>query len=154
MPMPVSCTANRTSVSVSVSHPLETRTTTSPVSVNFRALPTKLVRIWRNRPGSPRTRDGTSGAIAAASSRPLARARSASISKVLSTASINSKSRISKISLPASILEKSRMSLMIVRSVSPLARIVSAYSRSSGLRSQSSNKPVIPITPFIGVRIS
>ena len=81
-------------------------------------------------------------------------ARCASISSVLSTASTKSKSSISKASLPASILEKSRMSLMTVSSVSALARIVSANSRCSASRLVSSSRLVMPITPFIGVRIS
>jgi hypothetical protein len=53
---------------------------------------------------------------------------------VLSTVSTRLKSRTSKISFPASILEKSRMSLMIVRSVSPLARMVSANFAFLGLQ--------------------
>ena len=40
--------------------PLEARTTTSPALVNFRAFPSRLVRICRKRPGSPRNRWGTS----------------------------------------------------------------------------------------------
>ncbi len=40
-----------------------TRMTTSPRSVNLMALPARLTRIWRRRPGSPRTAAGTSGAI-------------------------------------------------------------------------------------------
>ena len=43
---------------------------------------------------------------------------------------------------------------MIVSSASPEPRTVSAYSRCSGLSSVSSSSPVMPITPFIGVRIS
>ena len=57
-------------------------------------------------------------------------------------------------SLPASTLEKSRMSLMMVSSASPERRTVSAYSRCSAVSSVSSSRPVMPITPFIGVRIS
>jgi hypothetical protein len=43
---------------------------------------------------------------------------------------------------------------MMVSSASPLCRIVSAYSRCSGSSFESKSKLVIPITPFIGVRIS
>jgi hypothetical protein len=43
---------------------------------------------------------------------------------------------------------------MMVKSDSALERTVLANSRCSGVRSVSSSMPVIPITPFIGVRIS
>ena len=46
------------------------------------------------------------------------------------------------------------MSLMIARSPSPDRRMVSAYSRCIPVSSVSSSSPVMPITPFIGVRIS
>ena len=54
----------------------------------------------------------------------------------------------------ASILEKSRMSLMIVirDSADDLAR--PRYSRCSGVSSVSSASSVMPITPFMSVRIS
>ena len=41
--------------------PRRTCTSTSPVSVNLMALPTRLIRTWRSRPGSPSTRSGTDG---------------------------------------------------------------------------------------------
>ena len=43
---------------------------------------------------------------------------------------------------------------MIVSRASPELRIVSTKSRCSEVSSVSSSSPVIPITPFIGVRIS
>ena len=43
---------------------------------------------------------------------------------------------------------------MTVSSASPLPRMVSAYSRCSVERAVSSSSPVMPITAFIGVRIS
>ncbi len=43
---------------------------------------------------------------------------------------------------------------MIVSSASPLSRIVAAKSRWSALSGVSSNKPLMPMTAFIGVRIS
>ena len=43
---------------------------------------------------------------------------------------------------------------MIVRSASPDVRIVSAKSRCSASSSVSSSSPLIPMTAFIGVRIS
>jgi hypothetical protein len=73
---------------------------------------------------------------------------------VSSTHSVKSKSSVSKVSLPASILEKSRMSLRTVRSASALLRIVSANSRWSSANRVSSRRLLMPITPFIGVRIS
>ena len=43
---------------------------------------------------------------------------------------------------------------MIVRRLSPLLRTTSSSSRCSSSRTVSSTSPVIPITAFIGVRIS
>ena len=43
---------------------------------------------------------------------------------------------------------------MTVISASPEVRTASAYSRCSSLRSVSSSRPLMPITPFSGVRIS
>ena len=57
-------------------------------------------------------------------------------------------------SLPASIFEKSRMSLMMPSRPSPLDRMVSTYSRCCGVSLVSSSRLVMPITPFMGVRIS
>ena len=42
-----------------------TRTTISPVCVNLMALPMRLVRTWRTRPGSPRTTAGTERSMTA-----------------------------------------------------------------------------------------
>ena len=46
------------------------------------------------------------------------------------------------------------MSSMIARSESPLVRMTSAKPRCSAVNSVSSRSSVIPITAFIGVRIS
>ncbi len=46
------------------------------------------------------------------------------------------------------------MSLMIVSSESPLSRMVAAKSRCSSLSGVSSSNPLMPMTAFIGVRIS
>ena len=43
---------------------------------------------------------------------------------------------------------------MMARSASPLVRVTSAKPRCSGVSSVSRSRPVIPITAFIGVRIS
>ncbi len=85
---------------------------------------------------------------------PLACACSASRSSVPSTAAHKLKSTVSKSSLPASILEKSRMSLMIASKASALLRMVSANSRCSVFNGVSSSSPLMPMMPFIGVRIS
>ena len=102
--MPVSSISNRTMTSLSVSLAVLTRTTTSPRSVNFTALPTKLFKICRTRPESPRKVAQTLGAIWQASSMPLRLAISDRSSRELSTVSTRLKSRISKLSLPSSIL--------------------------------------------------
>ena len=43
---------------------------------------------------------------------------------------------------------------MMVSSASPLWRTISAYSRCSSVSAVSSRSPLIPMTAFIGVRIS
>ncbi len=106
------------------------------------------------RPGSPRREGGTSASTRQASSMPFSCALGARSSTASSTVVGRSKSRISSSSLRASIFEKSRMSLMSDRRASPLFRTISAYSRCSAVRSVSRRSPVMPITPFIGVRIS
>ena len=78
MPMPVSVTANAEQHGVSVLFDQRGAHHTSPCSVNLMALPTRLVRIWRRRPGSPATQVGTSAWSMHASSSPLLAARSAS----------------------------------------------------------------------------
>ena len=60
----------------------------------------------------------------------------------------------SKSNLPDSILEKSKISLIIANNVSLLLRIVSTKSNCRGVKSISSKSPLIPITAFMGVRIS
>ena len=56
--------------------------------------------------------------------------------------------------MPDSILEKSRISLIIVRSVCPDDLICPIYSLAAGVRSSLSAISAIPITAFMGVRIS
>ena len=87
------------------------RTTTSPLVVNLTALEVRLEMTWPNRTGSPLTAAGTSGWHVTASSRSLARARSAIIVVLCSTMARGSKSTASRSSRPASILDRSRMSL-------------------------------------------
>ncbi len=118
------------------------------------ALPARFTSVWRSLPGSPFTSHGMAGSNMQVISIPLSWALEASISTVSSNAVRRSKGISSRVSLPASIFEKSSISLISSRRFSPLLRTVSAYCRCSGSRSVSSSRPVMPITPFIGVRIS
>ena len=61
---------------------------------------------------------------------------------------------VSRSTLPASSFEISRMSLIRASSASALSRTATAHSRCSGVKSVCSSSPFIPMTPFIGVRIS
>ncbi len=56
--------------------------------------------------------------------------------------------------LPDSILEKSRISLIMVSSVCPEDLICPIYSLAAGVSSSLSAISAIPITAFMGVRIS
>ena len=68
--------------------------------------------------------------------------------------SVKSKGCFSSSTKPDSYFEKSKISLMTVSKVSPLTRMVSVNSRCSLLSGVSNNNDVMPMTPFIGVRIS
>jgi len=125
MPMPVSRTVNRTVAVVGVSDSSATSIVTSPSSVNLIAVPMRLTKPWRRRPGSPHNDDGTSGSTSIASSRPFSWARNAGRSIASSRVVRRSKSSVSISSLPASILEKSRMSLIRASKASPLFLMVS-----------------------------
>ena len=123
-------------------------------SVNLIALPTRLTRTCRSRPASPIKASGTSGVALQASSSPLEWARSARAWSVSSSASRREKGMGSRLSLPASILEKSRMSLMTLRRESAELLTRLRYSRCRGVSSVSRASSVMPMMPFIGVRIS
>ena len=56
--------------------------------------------------------------------------------------------------LPDSIFEKSKISLITPSKASPLVLIICTYSSCSGLKGVSASNDAMPITPFIGVRIS
>ena len=154
MPTPVSRTAMRTATPEAPFSSVEAVMMTSPLSVNLIALLVKFARICARRVGSPRRRVESVGATRQASSMPLRRALSANTCVTLSTVSRRSKSTSSTCSFPASILEKSRMSLMIASSVSAAVSAVptkrSCFFSSGVLRSRRS----MPMTPFMGVRIS
>ena len=62
IPMPLSETEKRRTPGWESSRSGSTRTTTCPAAPNLMALPTRLIRICRNRSGSPLSRAGVSGA--------------------------------------------------------------------------------------------
>ena len=101
MPIPVSVTRISTVTQSPVAWPAGSmRSTTSPRSVNLIAFEVRFTRIWRTRPGSPRSRPGTSGEQTATSSRPLAWADGASSRATSSTRCRGSKPTSSSSSLP------------------------------------------------------
>ncbi len=152
--MPVSATVTRSSGSPSADGSIASVARTLPVAVNLTALPSRLSSIWRQRDGSSRICPGRSAGTSHTSSSPLACADGATTSMASCSASRGSKSTASSVSLPASIFEKSRMSLMIVTRLSADRWICSAYSRCSEASGVSSSRLTVPMTPFIGVRIS
>ena len=101
-------------------------TTTSPASVNFTALFSRLSKTWRIRLASPTAVSGVPGSISYATSRPFFVAIGPIRSTTDSMQARRSNGARSSSIRPASIFEKSRMSLMIERSASPLFAIVPA----------------------------
>src|SRR6266478_252088 len=85
-----------------------TVSTSSPVSVNLMALPSRLMRTWRRRSGSPNRFSGVSGTARAISSRPLPWARAARDSATLSSSPSRWNGVCSRLSRPFSILARSR----------------------------------------------
>ncbi len=154
MPTPVSRTVRPRQSSAGRSATRRTWRLTSPAAVNLIALPSRLRQIWRIRPGSPRSTVGTSGSISSRSAKPLSRARGATIAVTRSRTVLRSKSMQSSSSRPASIRDRSRMSLMIVSRASPESSTASTKSRCSLDSGVSSSSRVIPMTPFMGSRIS
>ena len=113
MPIPVSRTENLNCTLRPVCSSTSTFTQTSPCSVNFTALLTRLVRICPSRNGSPDSRCGIEAATSAKNSSPFSWAFwPVRVATELTTWS-KSKSVVSSFSLPASTLEKSKISLMI-----------------------------------------
>ena len=127
----------------------------SPCLVNFTALFSRLPRIWRKRVGSPMMNSGTLFSIVYARFRPFLVALVDTRSRASSTLPRNSKGCSSSMAFSRPIFEKSRISLMMTISASPLILMVSMKSLCSGFRSSSSkSREVMPITAFMGVRIS
>ena len=118
------------------------------------ALPTRLVSTCCTRIGSPFSASGTNPSVTNPKSKPLPSARSANISITVATAPRNENSNCSKERRPASIFEKSRISLIKPNRKSAWPRTVSTLSRCSADSGLSNSNCVIPITAFIGVRIS
>ena len=98
---------------------------------------------------------GTSGRMRHASSRPFSCARGATIRRASPTVSRRLKAIVSSSSLRASIFEKSRMSLTSDSNESA-ASFTDPISSSLVRRqtASSATRSVMPITAFIGVRIS
>ncbi len=151
--MPVSLTSKRKVWVVGVASNTETLATISPCWVNLTALPSKLLKTWRKRTGSPRATMGSLGK-AQSNSTSLRWALSANRVATSSTRARNSKSTISSSSLPASILEKSKTSLMILSRLTPDCWMTSAKRRCLAGNSVPNRRSAIPRMPFIGVRIS
>ena len=118
------------------------------------ALLTRFISIWRRRRLSPIICAGTSWSISYTRSNPSVPALPANISSTSSIQLRKSKSRSSSSILPDSILEKSRISLITVSKASPQVLMVLAYSCCSLVSCVSFKSEAMPITPFIGVRIS
>ena len=152
--MPVSVTSKQRVAAVELCSNRVTRTLTSPLAVNFKALLTRLQRICRNRPGSPCNSVGTSLRMKLINSTPLSSACLAKRSMTSSTALLNSKSMISSSSFPDSTLEKSRTSFITVSRNSLDRLMISQYSLCLDESSVSQRSPAMPMMPLIRVRIS
>ena len=155
--MPVSRTSNaQRALGRRRASRLDARPTTSPRSVNLTALPTRLIRTWRSRAGVAAQRASARRRRRRRPARGPCRGRAARAARRRPRRRRAGRSRrVSSSSLPASIFEKSRMSLMIVSSASPRRADRLGVARAARRRaSVSSSSSVMPMTPFIGVRIS
>mmetsp|Transcript_21109 Transcript_21109/g.81936 ORF Transcript_21109/g.81936 Transcript_21109/m.81936 type:complete len:221 (-) Transcript_21109:3398-4060(-) len=148
--MPVS----RTSKTSRSAPPRRTTSLTSPCGVNLTALVSRFSSTWRSRVGSVSTASGSSAGASSTNDTLFSAARNRTTSMQPLSSGRSRTGRASTLILPASILEKSRMSLITVISASAESRMVWACSRWSGFSGVSSNSPLMPITPFMGVRIS
>jgi hypothetical protein len=119
MPMPVSLTEKRSLTLLPVCSSNSPVRQISPVSVNFTALPSRLMSTCPNRNGSPRRTGGMSREMLNRSSRSLSWIFCATMVEMLLITESISNVTFSMSSLPASILEKSRISLIMDRSEVP-----------------------------------
>ena len=133
---------------------IPTVTVTPPLRVNLIALATRLIRTWRSRPWSPTSASGTCGSTSSVSCSPFSRARRTSGLSVSRSVARSANGAGSSSSRPDSIFEKSRMSSMMASSASAECCTMSRYSRCSTVSVVSSARFVMPMMPFIGVRIS
>ena len=154
MPIPVSATEKASSQRSTASGLPSIRTVTEPVSVNFSALPTRLVTICRSRRASPTSAAGTPSAVSTMSVRPLDSTRSRSNSAASVSSAAGAKGRWSMSMRPASILDRSSTSsMMAISDMADRWARVTCCSCSWVSRLSASNSSM-PRTPFIGVRIS
>ena len=154
IPTPVSETLKRMVTWSASSFSRMARIITSPFSVNLMALPARLTIIWRRRPGSPHSSEGTSECIIQRYSSSFSWAFHASTSPISSKVVLKSKSIISRSTFPASIFDRSRISFIIDKRPSALRFMEVAYSCCSDVRSVFFNNSIMPMMPFKGVRIS
>ncbi len=154
MPIPVSSTLMRTNRAPPLQSGNSTRISTCPRCVNFTAFPARFSSTWRMRPPSPIHIHGVSGDHRSANSMPLSAACGARRSATPPTTASRSNSSDCSSSRPASIFEKSSTSFKTVSRDSAELIAVCARSLCSSVRGLSSSIAVMPITPFIGVRIS
>ena len=149
MPTPVSRT-----VMTSWSETWSKSTVIEPEWVNFTALETRLPRIWRSRPGSPRQPPFAPGMVRITNSRPFSVAEGAKRSCTGDRAASRSKSSSDRVRRPASILDRSRTSLRMLSSRPPDWRTTSRRFLCSTGRSPMAMISAMVRTPFRGVRIS
>ena len=157
MPHPVSSTANRSHSRPS--SPSSNRSMSSvtrpPSGVNLNALPMRLYTTWFNRKGSPTTLSGTlpSTTVSKATPRSAAWVRNTAASEPMNVARSNASYLISI--LPLSILLMSSMSLISDSRCSEDSVTFSKHSRTlASSPILSSAMAVMPMMPFMGVRIS
>ena len=109
MPIPLSVTVKtRRGEPSSFARPASRRT--KPLSVNFTAFPTRLIRIWRTRVGSVVTVSGREPRQATSNASPFASARPRISEATAPTSSKGEHARRSTASFPASIFERSSTS--------------------------------------------
>ncbi len=151
---PVPVTSKRTVARLPMSVAIRARSVTSPASVHRTALSSSGMSTWRMRPGSARTISEAAGSTTTTRSRPFSVACGATRRPASSMSRRRSKSMTSISVLAEAIVEASMMPLITVSSAAAETLIASAYSRCSASSAVSRSSPVMPITPFIGVRIS
>ncbi|OQC02969.1 MAG: hypothetical protein BWX80_02961 [Candidatus Hydrogenedentes bacterium ADurb.Bin101] len=97
-----------------------TRMMTLPAPVNFTALPSRLMNIWRSLDASALTKEGTLSWQSRAKPSPLASAEKRNMRSKSSSISRRQKAVGFSSTLPASIRDRSRISLIRASKCSPL----------------------------------